>query len=340
MIRAAIERAWWAARPGWLSHLLLPLAWLYGLAWQVRRLVYAAGWLQARRAPVPVVVIGNLIVGGAGKTPTVIGVVSALRQHGLTPGVISRGYGSHADHAREVAVDATAADCGDEPLLIRRRTRAPVWVGRDRVAVAHALCAAHPEVDVIVADDGLQHHALARDAQIVVFDERGIGNGRLLPAGPLREPFAARPPKRSAVVYNAGTCSTAWPGPQVARALGGALPLRAWWAGEIATAGGLRSLQGQPLLAAAGIASPQRFFDMLTAAGLAFDRLPLPDHAPLEPRPWPAQTPCIVVTEKDAVKIPADAPDADKIHVATLDFPLPAETVDALLAWLEPPRPR
>jgi tetraacyldisaccharide 4'-kinase len=298
------------------------------------------GWFAARRAPVPVVVVGNLIVGGAGKTPTVIAVVAALRQQGRTPGVISRGYGARADHARAVTDQASAADCGDEPLLIRRRTRAPVWVGRERLAVAQALCAAHPEVDVIVSDDGLQHHALARDAQVIVFDERGIGNGRLLPAGPLREPFTARPPERSTVVYNASARSTAWPGRLVTRTLAGALPLRAWWAGDAATAAGLQALAGRPLLAAAGIASPQRFFDMLTAAGLRFERLPLPDHAELEPRPWPAQTPCVVVTEKDAVKIPASAPDADKIHVATLDFPLPAETVDALLAWLEPPRPR
>jgi tetraacyldisaccharide 4'-kinase len=340
MMRAAIERAWWAARPGWLSHVLLPLASLYGLAWHGRRLAYAVGWLKAERAPVPVVVIGNLIVGGAGKTPTVIALVQALRQRGWTPGVISRGYGSHADHAREVGDQALAAECGDEPLLIRRRTHAPVWVGRRRVAVARALCAARPEVDVIVSDDGLQHHALARDAQLIVFDERGIGNGRLLPAGPLREPFSGAPPARSTVIYNASAPSTPWPGPRVQRALGGALPLRAWWAGDAASAQGLQALAGRPLLAAAGIASPQRFFDMLTAAGLRFDPLPLPDHAALEPRPWPAQTPCVVLTEKDAVKIPASAPDADKIHVATLDFPLPGETVDALLAWLEPQRPR
>ena len=339
MLRAALERAWWRPRPGGLAALLWPLALLYAALSALRRLAYQRGWLTRQRAPVPVVVVGNLIVGGAGKTPTVIALVRALRERGWTPGVISRGYGGAA--AAPIAVTSTtaASEVGDEPVLIRRRTGAPVWVGRQRAAAARALCAAHPEVDLIVADDGLQHLALERDAQLVVFDERGLGNGLLLPAGPLREPFATVPP-RTAVLYNATTPTTAWPGALAGRRLAGALPLRDWWAGRSATRDGLAALRDRQVLAAAGIAAPERFFAMLEAEGLTIERRRLADHAPLDPRPWPADAAIVVVTEKDAVKLPPTVPDAAAIHVATLDFEIPAETVATLHGWLEPLRRR
>lgn len=340
MLRAALERAWWRPRPGGLAILLGPLARVYAALWALRRLGYQRGWLKRRRAPVPVVVVGNLIVGGAGKTPTVIALVRALRERGWTPGVISRGYGGGAAAPIAVTPATDAREVGDEPTLILRRTDAPVWVGRRRAAVARALCAAHPEVDLIVADDGLQHLALERDAQLVVFDERGLGNGRLLPAGPLREPFATVPAPRTAVLYNAATPTTPWPGALVERRLAGALPLRDWWAGQAANPAGLADLRGRTVLAAAGIASPERFFAMLEAEGLTIERRPLADHAPLDPRPWPADAPIVVVTEKDAVKLPPTAPDAAAIHVATLDFEIPAETVATLHGWLEPLRRR
>jgi len=338
MIRAAIERAWWQPRPGPIAWLLRPLALLYGLLLRLRGLAYRAGWMSSLCAPVPVIVVGNLIVGGAGKTPTVIALVNELRVRGWTSGVISRGHGSHRRDAREVTPTSDAADCGDEPLLIRRSTGVPVWVGARRIEAAHALCTAHPEVDILVADDGLQHLALARDAQVVVFDERGVGNGLLLPAGPLREPLSVSPPARTVVLYNGAASSMSWPGLPVERSLVGAVPLRDWWAGVSASAAGLEALQGKRVVAAAGIAAPERFFSMLEAAGLSIDRLPLADHAALDPRPWPVSTPAVIVTEKDAVKLAPDAPDAGRIHVATLDFRLPPDAVATLHGWLEPLR--
>jgi tetraacyldisaccharide 4'-kinase len=283
-----------------------------------------------------VLVVGNLIVGGAGKTPTVMALVDSLRRDGWTPGVISRGYGSRTTLPAAVTRTTPAAECGDEPLLIHLRTGAPVWVGRRRVDVARALCTAHPEVDIVLADDGLQHLALHRDAQVIVFDERGVGNGLLLPAGPLREPMPQRPPGRTVVVYNAPAPSTSWPGLVARRGLAGTIPLADWWAGGRASLTAMHALAGQPVTAAAGVASPERFFGMLEAAGLTILRLPLPDHAALDPRPWAGNAGLVVLTEKDAVKIPADAPDAGSIHVATLDFELPASAHAALSALLGP----
>lgn len=336
----SLQRHWWRPRPSALAWLLSPLSGLYLVAWALRRAAFASGLLRPGRAPVPVVVVGNLIVGGAGKTPTVIALVEALRREGWTPGVLSRGYGGSAQRTTApLAIDATtpAAHCGDEPLLIHRRTGAPVWVGARRVDVARALCAAHPEVNLLVSDDGLQHLALHRDAQLVVFDERGVGNRMPLPAGPLREPLAARAPTRTVVLYNASAPTTRWPGACVKRRLAGAVPLAAWWRGQATTPAGLDVLRGTSVLAAAGIAAPERFFTMLEAQGLRIRRLALPDHAALDPLPWPTTEPAVVVTEKDAVKLDPATPGAAAVHVVTLDFSLPEDTLQALRALLPPP---
>jgi tetraacyldisaccharide 4'-kinase len=335
-LRGAIERSWWRPDTSALTLALLPLSWLYRGGWHLRRLLFAVGALRAGRAPVPVLVVGNLIAGGAGKTPTVIALVAALRRDGWNPGVISRGYGSGATAPAAVTRTTPVADCGDEPLLIHLRTGAPVWVGRRRAAVAQALCAANPAVDIVLADDGLQHLALHRDAQVVVFDERGVGNGHLLPAGPLREPMAERPPPRTVVIYNAEAPTTPWPGLAARRRLTGSLPLAEWWAGEAPRQSDLESLAAAPVTAAAGMAVPERFFSMLEAQGVTAQRLPLPDHAAFDPRPWAHDAGTVVVTEKDAVKIAADAADAGSIHVATLDFELPASSRAALAALLGP----
>jgi hypothetical protein len=178
----------WAGR-GAASTALLPLAWAYHGVVELRRRLFRQGVLASHRLPVPVIVVGNLIVGGAGKTPTVIAVVELLRRHGRAPGIVSRGYGRDESAVREVRGDSEARRVGDEPLLLARRTGVPVFVGSDRVAAGHALLQAHPAVDVIVSDDGLQHLALGRDIEVLVFDDRGTGNDRLLPAGPLREPL-------------------------------------------------------------------------------------------------------------------------------------------------------
>lgn len=325
-----LQRAWLAR--GALAWALRPLAGLYGAVVALRSLVFRAGWLRTERLPVPVIVVGNLIAGGAGKTPTCLAVVELLRQHGWTPGIVSRGYGSNAgDDVVLVTPGTPASACGDEPLLMQRRSGAPVAVGRHRVQAGHALLAAHPSVDVIVCDDGLQHRQLARDAQVIVFDERGAGNGWLLPAGPLREPMPAAVPARSVLLYNAPAPSTALPGHVVRRSLGRFTPLQAWLDGTPAAATDLR---GRRLLAAAGLAHPQRFFSMLRDAALDIDELPLPDHHDFAQLPWPSDTADVVVTEKDAVKLDPARLGATRAWVATLDFQLPPAFAAELLALL------
>lgn len=183
-IEAALLRAW--QRRGLLACALWPISRVYAAITGLRRWTYRHGWRRVERSPVPVIVVGNRIVGGAGKTPTVLAVVDHLRERGWRPGIVSRGHGRA--HAQVLGVDAqaTAHEVGDESLLLRRRSGVPVFVGVDRPEAARKLLAAHPEVDCLVADDGLQHLRWARDVEIVVFDRRGAGNGWLLPAGPLR----------------------------------------------------------------------------------------------------------------------------------------------------------
>ena len=296
---------------GWLSTLLLPLSALTAWAVARKRRRYLDGARPAYRAPVPVVVIGNVYVGGTGKTPMVIATVEGLRARGYTPGVVSRGYGARIGPEARVGTGALeAARYGDEPALIARATGAPVSVHPKRALAAQALLQAHPEVDVILSDDGLQHLALARDIEIVVQDERGVGNGRLLPAGPLREP-ASRLREVDAVVTNIGTADGR---PQAAAA--GARPrqVRMWLEpGEARQIEGgatrpLAAFAGQPrVAAAAGIGNPERFFATLRAAGIAPETtLALPDHHDYAESPFRAlAADAILVTSKDAIKCAA-----------------------------------
>lgn len=314
---------------------LQPLSWLYrGLAAAHRHLLSSP---SAAVPGKPVVVVGNVVVGGAGKTPTVIALVHWLRSQGWHPGVVSRGYGRDGADLVDVGPDRGAGESGDEPLLIHLRTGAPLVVGRDRVAAARALCARHPEVDLIVSDDGLQHHRLARDVEVVVFDGRGAGNGLLLPAGPLRQPLPAAAPERMLVIYNADQPSTPLPGFVAQRSLAGAVPLEAWWQGARGVASPLQAFAGRPVLAAAGMGDPERFFRMLEQAGLQILRLPLPDHARFSPLPWPADTQEVLVTEKDAVKLRPGTTGGARVWVVALDFSLPAGFTEALGRHLPSP---
>ena len=249
----------------------------------------------------PVLVVGNIFIGGTGKTPLTIWLAETLRAAGFTPGIISRGHGAAGSAPREVTANSLAGEVGDEPLLIAHRTGCPVMVGRDRPAAGTALLAAHPRVDVIISDDGLQHYALQRDVEIVLFDGRGAGNGWLLPAGPLREPVSRR---RDFTIVNAPVLT-----PQLAARVGGK-PFRMQLAGTVAerlTARGervpLASLAGKRIAAAAGIGNPGRFFAMLRDQGLEFAELPLPDHHDFLDQPFArVDADIILITEKDAVK--------------------------------------
>ena len=326
----------WLSR-GWPAVALLPLALLFALASGTRRWLYRLGWLAQQQLDAPVIVVGNLVAGGAGKTPAVIAVAELLRRRGYTPGIVSRGYGRRTEGLVDVRRDTPAAQCGDEPLLLHLRTRAPVLVGRDRVAAGRALLRAHPEVNVVISDDGLQHLALARQAQVLVFDERGIGNGWLLPAGPLRQRLPSRAPPRTVVLYNAQRPSTPLPGGLAMRSLSSVARLGAWWQGQAGSSGDLQALKGRPLVAAAGLARPNRFFDMLRDSGLSITTMALPDHYDFHLLPWPPTTPDVIVTEKDAVKLDPARMGTTSVWVAALDWRLPDSFETELVALLPHP---
>ena len=334
--QARLVRSWTARGP--LAWLLLPVSLCYALAVACRHALYRACLLRTERLPVPVVVVGNLVAGGAGKTPTVLALVSLLRGWGWTPGVVSRGHGGRARSLQEVTRDTPAALCGDEPLLLHLRSGAPVVVGRNRPEAGRELLRHYPEVNILLCDDGLQHRKLARDVQLIVFDERGAGNGWLLPAGPLREPLPNVLPARTMVIYNANTPSTNLPGFIAQRSLAGATPLSAWWAGQPPELEALTALVGRPLLAVAGVSQPSRFFAMLRAHGLHITECPLPDHHDYSSLPWPVHTPDVIVTEKDAVKLPPQIlTGTTRVWVARLDLQLAPAVGSLLSQWLPPP---
>jgi tetraacyldisaccharide 4'-kinase len=304
-LESTLTRNW--LRRGPLACALWPLSLLFGLLSGLRAALFRAGVLKSSRLPVPVVVVGNIYIGGTGKTPLTIWLVQALQAAGMRPGVISRGFGSAEQGARAVGRSSTPVQVGDEPLLIHQRTGAPVMVGRDRAATGRALLAAHPEVDILLTDDGLQHYQLQRDVEIILFDGRGAGNGWLLPAGPLREPVSRR---RDFTVINTPQLSD-----ELAQGVGAPsatawqMTLEGWSAESLRDRSQRRTLAdiaAQPALrvvAAAGIGNPARFFAMLKGAGLRIVELPLPDHHDFQDRPFAAlDADLILMTEKDAVK--------------------------------------
>ncbi|WP_203462083.1 tetraacyldisaccharide 4'-kinase [Enterobacter cloacae] len=294
-----IARIWSGESPLWL--LLLPLSWLYGLVSGVIRLLYRLGLKRAWRAPVPVVVVGNLTAGGNGKTPVVIWLVEQLQKRGIRPGVVSRGYGGKAAHyPLLLSPDTTTAEAGDEPVLIYQRTGAPVAVSPVRSDAVQALLAEH-DVQIIITDDGLQHYALARDKEIVVIDGvRRFGNGWWLPAGPMRE-RASRLKSVDAVIVNGGA----------ARPDEIPMHLQPGMAVNLLT-GERQAVSRLPaLVAMAGIGHPPRFFATLEQYGARIEkRVPLADHQALvaeqvDALTTPGQT--LIMTEKDAVKCRAFA---------------------------------
>lgn len=282
----------WASR-GPVAWLLWPLSLLFGLLVHLRRWGYAMGWLRSQRVGVPVVVVGNVRVGGGGKSPTVLALVQHWVAKGKRVAVVSRGHGRSADASPVLLVQPgmVAADCGDEPLMLFQALQGlnvPVCVGADRVAAARHVLQVHPDTQVIVCDDGLQHLALARDVEVVVHSATGVGNGFLLPAGPLREPW----PRAVDVVLDTSACRRL--ADHALTAAGERIPLA--------------DLAGGPVVAVAAIANPHSFFDMLQAQGLCLAQThALPDHddfngwAALRSR-FPAEAK-VLCTQKDAVKL-------------------------------------
>jgi tetraacyldisaccharide 4'-kinase len=307
-----LTRAW--LQRGWLAWLLWPLSVLYGLLVRLRKTMYRLGWLASERLPVPVLVVGNVVAGGAGKTPVVMAVVQYLQARGIKVGVISRGYGRRSQDCLEVLPGSLVEDVGDEPTLIQRRTSAPVFVAARRALAARALLDTHPAIQLLVCDDGLQHLQLQRDLEIGVFDDRGVGNGFLLPAGPLREPW----PRPLDLLLHTGQ-QPAFDGFRAQRSL----------ASHALRSDGSRValadlVPGKPLLALAAIARPEAFFAMLRAQGLPLaNTVALPDHHDFSQWSGNAQgVYTVLCTEKDAVKLWAKEPSALAVP---LDFePEPA----------------
>jgi len=291
-LEGSLEALWYGQSP--LAWLLLPFSWLFGLVVWLRRRAYRAGWFRVQRLSVPVIVVGNLTIGGTGKTPVTAWLVEFCRAAGYTPGIVSRGYGGRVSREpRLVAPCDDAREVGDEPLLLRRQTGAPVCVHRDRVAAGQRLIA--EGVNLIIADDGLQHYRLYRDMEIAVLDgERRVGNGFLLPAGPLRE-SARRLRNVDLVLVNGGPA-----GPQE-------FVLEARISGLRALDGedrcSLEGLRGHSVRSVAGIGNPARFHAQLVSAGLKVITVPVPDHGriDLEALSRESDVP-VIMTEKDAVK--------------------------------------
>jgi len=294
---SVLQHSW--ARSGVFMFLLLPFSALFALVSALRRLAYRQGWLASVAVGVPVVIVGNITAGGSGKTPLTIWLVNHLRARGFRPGVVSRGYGGAARGCVVVQPDSLPAEVGDEPLLIRIKTGVPVVVGRDRVAAARTLLARHPGVDVIVSDDGLQHYRLQRDLELAVIDAAtGLGNGCLLPAGPLREPVSRLASVDAVVQVVRGDAPSrdvpgAW---RVDYRTGPAWRLRAPQDRLPVSV-----LPARDWLAATGIGRPHGFFDMLAAQGLRFSPRAFADHHAFQPQDLPADA-AVLMTEKDAVK--------------------------------------
>lgn len=315
-----LPRIW--LRRGVLACLLLPLSWLYGALFLLRKFAYHRGWLASGHPGGIVIVVGNVVAGGAGKTPTTIALVQHLRQRGLQVGVVSRGHGRRSQGIRPVQTGDTAAEVGDEPLLIHQHTQVPVWVGASRLQAARQLRQTHPEIEVIVCDDGLQHLSLQRDLEICLMDDRGPGNGWLLPAGPLREPW----PRPVDLLLHTHGQNDSGQGFVAHRQL----------AVQAVNAKGqtceLQTLTPQPVDAVAGLARPQAFFDMLKSRGLVLaETHALPDHHDFAD--WQPTT-CgrpLLCTEKDAVKLWAHQPDAWAVPLQMTPEPAFWRALDALL---------
>ena len=321
----------WRAR-GLIARLLWPLAQIHLLLVWLRRTAYRQGLFASERYDVPVIVVGNVVAGGAGKTPLVMALVDHLQASGLVVGVISRGYARSSSRSLEVLSSTPVATSGDEPALIRQKTNVPVFIAKKRTNAMRDLLAAYPATSVVISDDGLQHYALQRDIEVVVFDDTGIGNGWLLPAGPLREPWPARLHQGVDLVLHTGS-RPSFEGFNSRRRL----------ATHACAANGrhvlLTDLALSHVVALAGIAHPENFFDMLKAGGMTLEKtLTWPDHHTFKPGDLDVLAgKTVLCTEKDAVKLFA-LPGHTQLELLAvpLEFSPEPAFFDALDALLKP----
>jgi len=322
-----LQRHWYRITP--LHLILLPVSWLFGMLAALRRTLYRHGMLSSHRVAVPVVVVGNISIGGTGKTPLTLALTAQIIAHGKHPLILSRGYGGNAQHPQAVTAASNAQQCGDEPLLMARRELCPVWIGRDRVDTARAALQAHPECDVIFCDDGLQHYRLQRDVEIAVMDAtRKIGNGFLLPAGPLREPVS-RLKDMDAIVINGEPSSSHRI--KFGMELNGETFYNLLDPGKTATA---LDFQGLRCHAIAGIGNPQRYFDTLQKLGMHCTTHPFPDHHAYTASELAfADCDALLLTEKDAVKCGAFAD--TRYWVLRVDAKIDTKLIELILRKID-----
>lgn len=343
-IRLALQQAW--LKRGLISCVLWPVSLFYGLLFGLRKLLYRLGVLPSQQLPVPVIVVGNVYVGGVGKTPLVIALVRQLSASGLKVGVLSRGYGRSGEGSQSVTPQSLATEVGDEPLLIARACQVPVFVGKNRFEAGLELLAQNPQTQVIVCDDGLQHLGLVHDLALCVFDERGLGNGWLLPAGPLRESWPLHSSGHSHVItvlssnyatHNRQT-NQKQEQPQSLKQLSVDFVVPRALADFAQHADGsnqaLTSFRGQKVQALAGIGKPQAFFDMLTAQGIALSfTQALADHEDMQAVLIDPAMGVVLCTEKDAVKLWNYLPTAWAVPLVT---EIPEELFKTILAQIGP----
>jgi len=323
---ASIEQYWYRRSP--LHFLLYPLSLVFRALVFLRRSAYRCGMLQQTHIDVPVIVVGNITVGGTGKTPLTIALTRQLIARGQHPLIVSRGHAGSALIPRAVDSDDSATEVGDEPRLMAQRNLCPIWIGKNRAAAAQAALAANPECDVIVCDDGLQHYRLARDFEIAVVDGiRRFGNGWTLPAGPLREPLS-RLNSVNAVVCNGGKPSAR----EYAMTLQGSIFHNLRNPEQTRKAENFSSLKCHAI---AGIGHPQRFFDHLATLGITCITHPFPDHHPFRAEDLDfAECDALLLTEKDAVKCDAFAD--ERYWVLRVDAQIDPALIDDLMRKISP----
>ncbi len=306
-----------------LHLILFPISMVFGVLVALRRTLYRNLIFSSDQLLLPVIVIGNISVGGTGKTPLTLALAQQLVERDWHPLIVSRGYGGKSRQPLHVDANSTAQQAGDEPLLMARRNICPVWVGRNRAATAHAATQTHPQCDVVLCDDGLQHYRLQRDVEIAVIDgARGFGNGFLLPAGPLREPVA-RLRTVDAVVVNGGDTL---PG-QYAMHLSGELFYNLLDPVQTADAAHFHTTRNHAI---AGIGHPQRYFQHLEKMGISFTPHAFPDHHPYSADDLAIENcDAILLTEKDAVKCTAFAD--TRYWVLRVDAQIDSTLIDLIL---------